>query len=159
MTTGRKRKTGPGAFLGETGMKFIAPGTGPFPRARMRPGAYSISLPSPRGNATAPTDGTQAWGALGSPRSKSSYPLPEHQTLSCRENMAKPTVTRGLGKAWLCYPQNFSVSQCLSRWRLGKRAICSLCGSDRGAHGTDPSHRDSPPHPASDLNPDPISSD
>lgn len=71
MTTGRKGKTGPGAFLGETGMKFIAPGTGPSPRARMRPGAYSISLPSPRGNASAPTDGTQAWGALGSPRSKS----------------------------------------------------------------------------------------
>lgn len=90
MTTGRKGKTGPGAFLGETGMKFIAPGTGPSPRARMRPGAYSISLPSPRGNASAPTDGTQAWGALGSPRTKSSYPLPEHQTLSCRENMAKP---------------------------------------------------------------------
>lgn len=122
MTTGRRRKTGPGAFLGETGMKFIAPGTGPSPRARIRLGAYSISLPSPRGNATAPTDGTRARGALGSPRSKSSYPLAEHQTLSCRENMAKPTVSPALGKAWLCHPQNFCVSVSLSRWRLGKRA-------------------------------------
>lgn len=88
MTTGRKRKTGPGTFLREPGMKVIAPGIGPSPRARIRPGAYSISLPSPRGNAIAPIDRTQAWGVLGSPTLKSSYPLLEHQTLSGRENMA-----------------------------------------------------------------------
>lgn len=88
MTTGRKRKTGPGTFLGELGMKVITSGTGPSPRARIRPGAYSISLPSPRGNAIAPIDRTQAWSALGSPTSKPSYPLLEHQTLSGRENMA-----------------------------------------------------------------------
>lgn len=88
MTTGRKRKTGPETFLGEPGMKGIAPGTGPSPRARIRPGAYSISLASPRGNAIAPIDRTQAWGALGSLTSKPSYPLLEHQTLSGRENIA-----------------------------------------------------------------------
>lgn len=100
-----------GLSQGEPGMNFSAPGTGPL----TDPQEKNIEhLPVLGAMLSHPLTGSEP-GVLWAPPDLK-HLLPEHQTMSCREDMTEPPVTSWPGKACLAAAAlRTSVSQCLSK--------------------------------------------